>query len=64
MIDLTNDTHRRYNILTGEWVLDSPHRTKRPWQGKTEPKAEGQRPDQYKQPCNPLKDGANEIRND
>lgn len=28
--------HRRYNILTGEWVLVSPHRTKRPWQGKTE----------------------------
>ena len=28
--------HRRYNILTDEWVLVSPHRTKRPWQGKTE----------------------------
>lgn len=28
--------HRRLNILTGEWVLVSPHRTKRPWQGKTE----------------------------
>ena len=28
--------HRRYNILTGEWILVSPHRTKRPWQGKTE----------------------------
>lgn len=28
--------HRRYNILTGEWVLVSPHRTKRPWQGKQE----------------------------
>ncbi|QCX37428.1 UDP-glucose--hexose-1-phosphate uridylyltransferase [Aureibaculum algae] len=28
--------HRRYNILTGEWVLVSPHRTKRPWQGETE----------------------------
>lgn len=26
--------HRRYNILTDEWVLVSPHRTKRPWQGK------------------------------
>lgn len=44
MIDLNNDTHRRYNILTGDWVLVSPHRTKRPWQGKTEPKAEDQRP--------------------
>lgn len=50
MIDLTNDTHRRYNILTGEWVLVSPHRTKRPWQGKTEPKAEGQRPS-YEPSC-------------
>jgi len=28
--------HRRYNILTGEWILVSPHRTKRPWQGKSE----------------------------
>ncbi|WP_298246550.1 UDP-glucose--hexose-1-phosphate uridylyltransferase [uncultured Christiangramia sp.] len=28
--------HRRYNILTGEWILVSPHRTNRPWQGKTE----------------------------
>ena len=28
--------HRRYNILTGAWVLVSPHRTKRPWQGKKE----------------------------
>ncbi len=28
--------HRRFNILTGEWVLVSPHRTKRPWQGKQE----------------------------
>lgn len=28
--------HRRYNILTGEWILVSPHRTKRPWQGKKE----------------------------
>ncbi len=28
--------HRRYNALTGEWVLISPHRTKRPWQGKQE----------------------------
>lgn len=28
--------HRRYNILTGEWVMVSPHRTQRPWQGKQE----------------------------
>lgn len=28
--------HRRLNALTGDWVLVSPHRTKRPWQGKQE----------------------------
>jgi UDPglucose--hexose-1-phosphate uridylyltransferase len=28
--------HRRRNILTGEWVSVSPHRTARPWQGKVE----------------------------
>lgn len=28
-----NFPHRRKNILTGEWILVSPHRTKRPWQG-------------------------------
>ncbi|MGE5550573.1 MAG: UDP-glucose--hexose-1-phosphate uridylyltransferase [Bacteroidota bacterium] len=28
--------HRRYNPLTQEWVLCSPHRTKRPWQGQVE----------------------------
>jgi len=25
--------HRRQNALTGDWVLVSPQRTKRPWQG-------------------------------
>jgi len=34
--DFNSKPHRRYNILTGEWVLVSPHRTKRPWQGKTD----------------------------
>ena len=28
--------HRRYNPLTDEWVLVSPHRAKRPWQGAQE----------------------------
>lgn len=30
------NSHRRKNILTGEWIQVSPQRTSRPWQGKTE----------------------------
>ncbi len=33
-MDLNNTPHRRKNILTGDWILVSPTRTKRPWQGK------------------------------
>ena len=35
-LNFSEDPHRRYNLLTGEWVLVSPHRNKRPWQGKVE----------------------------
>lgn len=34
--EFNSNPHRRYNILTGEWILVSPHRNKRPWQGKVE----------------------------
>ena len=34
--NLQKYSHRRLNILTGEWVLVSPHRNKRPWQGQEE----------------------------
>jgi len=41
---LNEYAHKRYNILTGEWVLVSPHRTKRPWQGKEEKASVEERP--------------------
>lgn len=39
MIDLAklkDVPHRRFNPLTRDWVLVSPHRNQRPWQGQTE----------------------------
>ncbi len=36
MINLKEQSHRRLNLLTGEWILVSPHRTQRPWQGQVE----------------------------
>jgi UDPglucose--hexose-1-phosphate uridylyltransferase len=37
--------HRRLNRLTGEWVLVSPHRTARPWQGQIEETTPDKRPE-------------------
>ncbi len=42
---LDTEPHRRRNALTGEWVLVSAGRTKRPWLGAEEPPPPEERPD-------------------
>jgi UDPglucose--hexose-1-phosphate uridylyltransferase len=35
-MNLYTHPHRRFNLLTNEWILVSPHRTQRPWLGQIE----------------------------
>jgi UDPglucose--hexose-1-phosphate uridylyltransferase len=44
MFSLSEHSHRRYNPMTDAWVLVSPHRTKRPWQGQVDPVMPDTRP--------------------
>lgn len=44
-MDQSQYPHRRYNSLNGDWILVSPHRTQRPWQGKQETAARQTRPE-------------------
>lgn len=48
--------HERFNPLTNQWVLVSPHRLKRPWTGQVEKPEEEVVP--RKDPKNPLTPGA------
>ena len=62
--DAASHPHRRFNPLTGDWILVSPHRTQRPWLGKQESAAQAGRP-AYDPKCNlcPGNERAGGIRN-
>lgn len=49
-LNFNDKPHRRLNILNGEWVQVSPHRTKRPWQGQEEDQEKDQKP-RYDEKC-------------
>src|ERR1700676_1884842 len=61
-LNLNEHPHRRFNPMTREWVLVSPHRTARPWQGQVEaidaPKSPRYDPDCYLCPGNTRAGGA------
>ena len=48
--ELKEQPHRRFNPLTHEWILVSPHRTQRPWLGQLE-KLPVERPPAYDPAC-------------
>jgi len=49
-LDFKTTPHRRKNILTGDWILVSPQRTQRPWQGEISLPQQESRP-QYDSQC-------------
>ena len=61
-MSLQTHSHRRKNLLTGEWILVSPHRTQRPWQGQVDDPEVDERPaydpDCYLCPGNERANGA------
>ncbi|HEX7556665.1 MAG TPA: UDP-glucose--hexose-1-phosphate uridylyltransferase [Leptolinea sp.] len=62
---MLSTTHRRFNPLTEEWVLVSPHRSKRPWLGQMEKKTSDSLP-AYDPDCYlcPGNERAGGVRND
>jgi UDPglucose--hexose-1-phosphate uridylyltransferase len=61
LAQLATEPHRRYNVLTDEWVLVSAGRGRRPWLGAEEPEPEtqavGYDPDCYLCPGNTRANG-------